>query len=168
MEKIKIGIFGAGVRGFTVARDFQLLNCDIVAMCDFRKERLELAKKKFGEDIAMYEDFDSFIEHDMDAVFLANFFHEHAPYAIKCLEKGIHVFSECISNGTMAEGVELVKAAQKSNAVYMLAENYPQMIFNREMKRICDGGTLGKIMYAEGEYNHPGNPFDVEFKKDYN
>ena len=113
-------------------------------------------------------DFDSFIEHDMDAVILANFFHEHAPFAIKCFEKGLHVFSECISNGTMAEGIELVKSFEKSNSIYMLAENYPQMIFNREIKRICDSGTLGKILYAEGEYNHPGDPNDIEFKKTYN
>jgi predicted dehydrogenase len=49
----------------------------------------------------------------------------------------------------------------------MLAENYPQMKFNREIKRICDGGTLGKILYAEGEYNHPANLYDTEFLKHY-
>ena len=68
----------------------------------------------------------------------------------------------------MAEGVELLKAFEKSNSIYMLAENYPQMIFNREIKRVCDTGTLGKILYAEGEYNHPGNPYDENFKKTYN
>jgi predicted dehydrogenase len=35
------------------------------------------------------------------------------------------------------------------------------------MKRICDGGTLGKILYAEGEYNHPVNPKDAPFAKTY-
>jgi predicted dehydrogenase len=30
------------------------------------------------------------------------------------------------------------------------------MIFNQEMRRVYQGGTLGKILYAEGEYNHPG------------
>ena len=167
MKKFKIGIFGVG-RGMYLARDFMLLNCDIVAICDFHEERLQAAAKELGNTTAVYKDFDSFIEHDMDAVVLANYFHEHTPYAIKCFKKGLHVFSECISNGTMAEGVELVKAFEKSNSIYMLAENYPQMIFNREMKRICDGGTLGKILYAEGEYNHPGNPYDTAFKKEYN
>ena len=68
------------------------------------------------------------------AIILANFFHEHSKYAIKCMEKGIHIFCECISNGTMAEGVELIRAAEKSSSIYFLAENYPQMIFNREIK----------------------------------
>ena len=167
MRKMKIGIFGVG-RGMDLARDFMLLGADIVAICDCRKERLEQACKNVGSDAAVYDNFDAFIEHDMDAVVLANYFHEHAPYAIKCFEKGLHVYSECLSNGTMAEGVELLKAFQKSNSIYMLAENYPQMIFNREIKRICDSGSLGKILYAEGEYNHPSNVYDIEFKKRYN
>ena len=85
---------------------------------------------------------------------LANYFHEHTPYAIRCLEKGIHVLSECIPNATMAEGVALVEAVEKSSAKYMLLENYPFMLFNQEMKKVKEGGTLGKILYAEGEYNH--------------
>lgn len=164
MKKLKVGVFGVG-RGMDIAKNFMLLGCDIVAICDNHKERREAAAKMLDASVGVYDDFDKFIEHDMDAVILANFFHEHAPYAIKCFEKGLHVYSECISNGTMAEGVQLVRAFEKSNSVYMLAENYPQMLFNREMKRICDTGSLGKILYAEGEYNHPGDPDDIEFKK---
>ena len=164
MEKIKIGIFGAG-RGTDIAQNLLLLGCEIVALCDFDDKRRKEGLERLGNNVAEYSDFDLFIEHEMDAVVLANYFHEHAPYAIKCFEKGIHVFSECISNGTMAEGVELIRAYEKSNSIYMLAENYPHMIFNREMKRVCDGGSLGKIVYAEGEYNHPYKPDDCEFNR---
>lgn len=166
MKKIKIGIFGAG-RGIDIAENLMNLDCEIAALCDFNEKRLADGLKELGKDIPVYADFDEFINQPMDAVVLANYFHEHAPYAIKCFEKGIHVFSECISNGTMAEGVELIRAYEKSNSIYMLAENYPQMIFNREMKRVCTGGTLGKILYAEGEYNHPYKPDDYEFNKGY-
>ncbi len=166
MKQYKIGVFGAW-RGVHLAGNFRLLGCEIVALCDFNKERLERGAAMLGGEVALYDDFDSFIEHDMDAVILANYFHEHAPYAIRCFEKGIHVFSECLSNGTMAEGVELIRAHEKSKSVYFMAENYPQMLFNREMQRICAGGTLGKIMYAEGEYNHPISVWDIGFKKDY-
>lgn len=166
MNKIKIGIMGAG-RGVDIAKNLMLLDCEIVALCEFDKERAEDGIEKIGVDIPVFEKFDDFIEQEMDAVVLANYFHEHTPYAIRCFEKGIHVFSECISNGTMAQGVELIRAFEKSNSVYMLAENYPQMKFNREMKRVCDGGTLGKIVYAEGEYNHPVNPYETDFLKGY-
>ena len=167
MKRIRLGVFGVG-RGIHIAESFLLLDCDIVALCDFHPERLEKASKALGGTAAVYTDFDAFLDHGLDGVILANFFHEHAPYAIKCLERGIHVYSECLSNGTMAEGVALVRAFEKSSSIYMLAENYPQMKFNREMKRICDGGTLGKILYAEGEYNHPGDPTNIAFKKQYN
>jgi predicted dehydrogenase len=119
MSKIKIGVFGVG-RGMDIAENFLMLDCDIVAVCENNAERLEKAKEKLDKSVAVYDNFDAFIEHDMDAMIIANFFHEHAPYAIKCFEKGIHVFCECISNGTMAEGVELVRAFEKSNSIFIM------------------------------------------------
>ena len=173
METIRVGIFGAG-RGADLAYDQKAAGAKVVAICDFNEKRLNegvnrLLKDKIVDekDFAVYDDFDKFIEHDMDAVVLANYFNEHTPYAIKCLEKGIHVLSECISNGTMAEGVELIRAFEKSNAIYFMAENYPQMCFNREIKKLCRGGSLGKTLYAEGEYNHPVSPADHGFIKEY-
>ena len=167
MKKIKLGVFGCGRRGIDLAETFMLLNTEIVAVCDNNREHLEAAKEKFGTSVVGYDTFEDFINYPMDAVILANNFYQHAPYAIKCFEKGLHVFCECISNGTMGEGVALVRAFEKSSSIYMLAENYPQMKFNREMKRIVDSGKLGKILYAEGEYNHPIDPWDTFFTKTF-
>lgn len=91
------------------------------------------------------------------AAHLCNCFHEHAPYAIKCMEKGISVLSECTTAGTLAEAVELCRVAEKTGAMYMLSENYPFMLFNQEMRKIFRGGSLGKLLFAEGEYNHPSD-----------
>ena len=161
MKKIKIGIFGF-IRGGSLADNFLALNAEIVAVCDKKEKYLEAARQKLGESASYYKDFDSFIEHSgLEAVLLTNYFHEHCEYAIRCLKKGIHVLSECLSNSTMAEGVNLVEAAEKSKAKYMLLENYPFMLFNQEMKKIYEGGTLGKILYAEGEYNHACNYYGI-------
>jgi len=156
MKKIRVGIFGVR-RGSNFFDSFLANNADIVAVCDKSDAHLEKAKEKLGDTITCYKNFDEFIEHPMDAVLIANYFHEHTPYAIRCLEKDIHVISECTSNSTMAEGVALVRAAEKSKAFYMLCENYPFMLFNREMKKIYETGNLGKVLYAEGEYNHPAD-----------
>ena len=164
MEKIRIGIFGLG-RGAYFIENFFANDSEVVAVCDKKQWKVDEAIKeteKFGGKAVGYSNFDEFIEHPMDAVYLANCFNEHAPYAIKALEKGIHVLSECTANGTMAEGVALVRAARKSNAFYMLSENYPFMLFNQEMRRVYRGGTLGQLMYAEGEYNHPMNLYDAD------
>lgn len=168
MSSIRIGVFGVG-RGMDIVKNFLLQGCELVAICDNHEERREAVAKTLDKSVAVYDSFDEFLEHDMDAVIVANFFHEHAPYTIRLLEKGIHVFCECISNGTMAEGVQLVRAYEryKDRAIYMLAENYPHMKFNREMKRVCDTGSLGKFLYAEGEYNHPVDATDSKFTKRY-
>jgi predicted dehydrogenase len=166
MGKIRVGIFGAG-RGMELAKSFMLLDTEIVALCDNHAGRREAALKRLDKGVAAYDNFDEFIEHPMDAVILANNFYQHAPYTIKCFEKNIHVFCECTSNGTMGEGVALARAFEKTKSIYMLAENYPQSLYNREMKRIADSGTLGKIIYAEGEYNHPVDPWDTKFTKTY-
>ncbi len=163
MKRIRIGIFGY-CRGSSYVDSFLQNNTEIVAVCDKRKDRLENAKKKLGDMVTCYEDFDSFIEHEMDAVLIANYFHEHTPYILKCFSKNIHVLCECISNATMAEGVQLVEAAEKSKSIFMLAENYPYMLFNIEMKKLYEGGTLGKCLYAEGEYNHPSNRNDDDVR----
>lgn len=161
LKKIRIGIFGLG-RGSDYFDNIKNNNGEIVAVCDRNQEKLNNVLTILGDNTAGYTDFDLFVQHDMDAVYIANCFHEHTPFVIKCLEKDLNVLCECTSNATMGEGVAIVRAAKKSKGIYMLAENYPFMIFNREMKRIYDGGSLGKAIYAEGEYNHPFNLDDAE------
>ena len=157
MQKIRLGLFGLG-RGSAFYNVVKANGGEIVAVCEKKEGRWKGAKEFWGENLATYSDFDEFIKHDMDAVFLCNCFHEHAPYAIKCMEKGIAVLSECTAAGTLAEAVELVRAYEKYGTMYMLSENYPFMLFNQEMRKVYRGGTLGEVIFAEGEYNHPGNP----------
>jgi predicted dehydrogenase len=166
-KTIKIGILGLG-RGKAFFESLMYCNAEIVAICDRDDSRRNAIWEMLGKSPTPYTNFDEFIEHKgLDAVVVSNCFHQHAPYAIRCLEKNIHVLSECTSNGTMAEGVALVRASEKSKAIYMLAENYPYRRFNREITRVCEEGTLGKILYAEGEYNHPVAPDDLNFYKTY-
>lgn len=166
MKTIRVGVFGVG-RGMYVAESFMLLGAEIVAVCDHHKARREAALRRLDKSVAAYENFDDFIEHPMDVVILANNFYQHAPYAIRCFEKNLHVLSECTAAGTMGECVALARAYEKSKSIYMLAENYPHMLFNREIKRVVDGGSLGKVLFAEAEYNHPVDFWDTEFTKRY-
>ena len=108
--------------------------------------------------MAAYLDYDEFLAHDMDAVVLANYFHQHAPFAIKALQADRHVMSETAACHTLGEGVALARAVEKSGKIYMLAENYPYMAFNQEMKRLYQQGLIGEFKCGEGEYVHPDPP----------
>ncbi len=83
-------------------------NASVVAICDNNPEVLQRQKERDDVDgVTFYDNFDAFIEHDMDAVVLANYAHQHAPFAIKAMKKGKHVFSEVLPVQTMKEAVEL-------------------------------------------------------------
>jgi len=163
MEPIKIGIIGLG-RGMTFAPSKEsqkleeLLGFKLAAVCDNNKDKLELARPKLGDEVQLYTDFDEMLASDIDAVILANYFDEHAPFAIKALEAGKHVMSECSCNATLAEGVALCRAVERTGKIYMLAENYPYSRTTMELRRIVQSGEIGTPMYGEGEYNHPSPP----------
>ncbi|MFH1007039.1 MAG: Gfo/Idh/MocA family oxidoreductase [Candidatus Latescibacterota bacterium] len=155
-ETIRVGVIGIGQgQAFAKGATAQV-GMELVALCDTWEERLREIGKL--HKVTTYTDYDRFLEHDMDAVILANYFHEHAPFAIKALRAGKHVMSECICNSTLAEGVELCRAVEKSGLTYMLGENYPYTAFNMEMRRVYNTGEIGRVTYAEGEYNHPIAP----------
>jgi len=149
---IKVGVVGLR-RGMHIANSAKDVNMQLVAICDIWEDKLREVGKNLN--VSTYTEFDKFLEHDMDAVILANYFNEHALYAIKALEAGKHVLSETSCNSTIAEGVALCRAVEKANLVYMLAENYPYTKFNQEMRRLYFSGEIGEVTYAEGEYNHP-------------
>ena len=151
MEKIRIGVIGLG-RGMSFVQQAEGTGMELVAVCDKWEEKL---KKSFPPEVALYTDYDEFLNHGMDAVVLANYFHEHAPFAIKALKAGKHVLSETSCNATMAEGVELCRTVEKTGLIYMLAENYPYILPIQEMRRVYNTGELGRVTYADGEYNHP-------------
>jgi len=71
------------------------------------------------------------------------------------LEAGKHVMSETSACFTLAQGVALIEAVEKSGKIYMFAENYPYMVFNQEMRRLYRAGRIGEFKYGEGEYVHP-------------
>jgi predicted dehydrogenase len=126
---------------------------ELVALCDNWDKRLESVSRELK--VPTYTDYGKFLEHDMDAVILANYFHQHAPFAIQALQAGKHVMSETSACFTLAEGVALIEAVEKSGRIYMLAENYPYMVFNQEMRKLYQSGRIGEFKYGEGEYVHP-------------
>ena len=155
MKKVRIGVLGA-YRGTSMINYCKRADhAEVVAICDKSPEALDAQRAAAeGLDIAFYERFDDFIEHDMDAVVLANYANEHAPFAIRCLKKGLHVFSEVLPVQNMKEAVELVEAVEESGLVYAYGENYCYMPAPYEMKKLYEKGEIGEFEYGEGEYIH--------------
>ncbi len=156
---IRIGVLGAG-RGRTMMEYCKNnSNAQLVAVCDSFEPSLEKIRADYGENIALYTDFDEFIKHsDMDAVVLANFANAHTPFAIRCMESGLDVLSEVLPVQTMKQAVELVECVERTGRTYAYAENYCYMPAPREMRKMYRAGLLGDFEYGEGEYMHNCEP----------
>lgn len=159
MQKIKVGVLG-GYRGTGMINYCKIAdNAEIVAICDSNREVLEEQKKRCaGFDIAYYDNFGDFIKHDMDAVVLANYANEHAPFAIAAMKAGKHVYSEVLPVQTMKEAVELIEAVEDTGMIYAYGENYCFMPATYEMKRLYQLNKIGEFEYGECEYIHNCEP----------
>lgn len=155
MDKIRVGVIGAN-RGMTMIEYCkQAENAELVAVCDNYPPFLDMAREALkGYPVSFYESYDEFLTHDMDAVVLANFATEHAPFAIKALNAGKHVYSEVLPCQTLQEAVQLVEAVENTGKTYVYGENYCYSPATQEMRKRCKAGDLGTIEYGEGEYIH--------------
>lgn len=163
MEKVKVGVFGTW-RGLAYIKSLAAIEeCEIVAICDQDPEKIEKAKPFCPADVKVCKDFDELLASGIDAVVLCNYFHQHAPFAIKAAKAGIHVFSETQAAITVKECVELVEAVEESGVVYALAENYPFFRANQEMEKVYKSGQIGEVIFAEGEYIHPMSPAENKY-----
>ena len=151
-EPVRVGVVGVS-RGMAHAEQASRVGMQVVALCD----QHENALRKAGEalQVATYTDYDEFLAHDLDAVILANFFHQHAPFAVKALRGGKHVMSEITACKTLGEAVALVRAVEDSGKIYMLAENYVYFAYVQEMRRLYRAGEIGEMQFGEGEYMSP-------------
>ena len=155
MKQVKIGVIGVGRGSSMIEYCIAAGNAEIVAICDKWEEGLERMKRLHPDlNVTYYTDYDEFLTHDMDAVVLANYANEHAPFAIKALHAGKHVFSEVLPVQTMAEAVALIEAVEETGFTYAYGENYCYMPAPREMKKLYREGKIGEFEYGEGEYIH--------------
>jgi len=152
-SKLKVGVLGIG-RGSSFAYLFEKYpDTKLEAICDFDKVKVaEFLKGR--KDIEVYQDYDKFLEHELDIVILCNYATEHAPYAIKALQSNRHVLSEVTACKTLAEGVALCRAVEESGKIYMYAENYCYFDYTQEMQRLYKKGLIGEYRYGECEYVH--------------
>lgn len=155
-SEIRVGVVGL-LRGAVLARAARRARLRVTAVCDLDPARREAAAHELGA--AAYAEVDALLEHPLDAVILANHFDEHAPPAIRALELGRSVLSETAACRTIAEGVALTEAAERSGGIYMFAENYPYTPFSLAMRERYRAGDIGELRYAEAEYLH--SPADL-------
>ena len=153
-QQIKVGIAGACARGGSFRAGCEAVGLDIRAVCDINRQGLADAAKALGAG-ETYTDYQTMLEQsDIDAVIIGTPMQLHVPQSIAALQRGIHVLCEVTAGVSVEECKELVLACEKSEAVYMMAENYTYMRQNVLVRELVRQELFGEIYYAEGEYIH--------------
>jgi predicted dehydrogenase len=156
MEKLKVGLVGAN-RGTSYGYIFNIHPRTVVtALCDINEQRAkEMAKELGVKGDTIFTNYDRFVDNgDMDIILIGTPMPFHAEQAIKALERGRHVLSEVTATTSIEECEELYKAAKRSKAKYMMAENSCYNYYIQQWKRIIQGGGIGNVFYMEAEYLH--------------
>jgi len=155
MKKIKFGVVGT-VRGITFIKLAQAFGDDVClyAVCETDAKRAEATMQEIPSGARIFDDYDEFLDCGINAVVLCNFFHEHAAFAIKAPDKGIHVISDTTAAPTLGDCVALCRAVERSTAKYMLGANGPYKRALQFIRKEIRNGKLGTPFYAEAEYLH--------------
>ncbi len=105
-----------------------------------------------------YEDFKSMairearLKDGIEAVAIVTPNHMHYPVAREFLKRGIHVICDKPLTSTLADAKKLVKAAESSDALFILTHNYTGYPMVRQAREMIANGDLGDIRVVQAEY----------------
>src|SRR5437868_5504084 len=117
MEKLSVGIIGAGYWGPNLIRNFSACPItEVGGVCDANPQRLDGLRKNWGH-LNLVTSLDQLIGLGIKAVSIATPVSTHFPLAKACLEAGLHVLVEKPLAATVQEAEALVALAEKQKRV---------------------------------------------------
>lgn len=158
-QPIRIAIVGLGERalGTWVPLLDAMDDFEIVGICDSRPARIAAAATRWPRLAAakVYDAYgDVLADPSVDAIALTVRTPDQGALAAAALESGKHVHAEVPAAHSIEDCWRIVLAAERSESVYMLAEQTRYWGFIQEWRRMREAGELGHITYVEGQYFH--------------
>jgi len=92
------------------------------------------------------------LKDGIEAVAIVTPNHVHFPAAREFLKRGIHVICDKPLTSTLSDAKKLVKAAEKSDALFVLTHNYTGYPMIRQARAMVADGSIGKIRVVQVEY----------------
>lgn len=155
-RKIKVGLVGYGVCKFGAAFGFQNHpNVEVAAVSDLIPERCaELAT--ICKCSKTYPSLEELVkDKTIEAVFVATDAPNHFKHCLDALKHGKHVATAVPAIfGSPEDADKLFEAVKSSGLKYMMFETSMFRESLWAMKQLYEAGSLGKILYSEGEYYH--------------
>ena len=172
MKTVRVAFVGLGMRGPGAVKRFTYIpGVEIVALCDYERERAEKCQKALREaglapaDIYYGETgYEELCKRpDIDLVYVATDWDHHFPVAKCALENGKHTAIEVPSAMNLEQCWELIDLSEKTRKHCMILENCCYDWFELDSLNMAQQGVLGEVIYAKGAYIHNLDPFWDEY-----
>src|SRR5690625_3870607 len=147
MEKVRMGIIGAGLRS-GIAKYWHDPNGKsiVVGVADISEERLHKFKEQINEDAFTTTNYQELLNQDnIDAIAILSPDYLHEEHAIAALEAGKHVYCEKPLAITTEGCDRIIETAERTGKHLMVGFNMRYMNMFRTMKGIVDSGVIGDI-----------------------
>ena len=175
MSRIRLGMVGGGNDAFIGAVH------RIASRIDDRFELVAGAlsatpdkARASGEALGLpriYEDFKAMairearLKNGIEAVSIVTPNHVHYAAAREFLKRGIHVICDKPLTSTLADAKKMVKAAEASDALFILTHNYTGYPMVRQAREMIASGEIGTVRVVQVEYPQDWLTVQQDFKQ---
>ena len=176
-ERIRLGMVGGGNDAFIggvhriaarIDNRFELVAGALSATPEKAQASgaaLGLAADRTYDDFKQMAIREARLKNGIEAVSIVTPNHVHYAAAREFLKRGIHVICDKPLTSTLAEAKKLVKAAESSEALFVLTHNYTGFPMIRQAREMIARGDLGDIRVVQAEYPQDWMTEEVQNKQ---
>lgn len=146
--KISVGVIGLGIGKHHIEGYRSNPNCTVVAIADTDKTKLDAVGNQYNIS-NRFTSAEAMIDSGLcQVISVATPNKFHKDLTIRAIEKGAHVLCEKPMAMNAEEGMEMIKAAQKTGKRLMINFSYRFTMPARALKARIDIGDLGEAYYG--------------------
>ena len=153
---IRAAIIGLGTWGQHLVRNVQGISSTIQFTAFATRTPAKAAEFAAANGLRMLENYEAALaDPDIDAVVLATPHRQHTDQIVAAAAAGKHVFSEKPLGVNAAEAARAAQACADAGVTLGVGYNWRYQPALREIRRLIDDGTLGRVLHLEGNFCGP-------------
>lgn len=150
IHTINIGVIGYGYWGPNLVRTFaDLPGAKVVAVSDFKIERLAKVQSRYPAVKVTTDSQDLFADPNIDAIAIATPVSTHYDLALAALQAGKHVLVEKPMTVSSQQAIRLIEEAQRRNLVLMVDHTFVYTGAVRKMQELVASKAIGDVYYYD-------------------
>lgn len=150
-DRVRFGIVGIGMQGSGLLTNAVALpGVECVAACDLYDGRHELAREIVGKPIPVTRRYQELLDNkEIDCLIAAVPDHWHKQVVVDACRAGKDVYCEKPMTHAVAEGFEMIAAAQQNQRVVQIGSQAATSIVSRKAKELLAQGAIGDVYHVQ-------------------